>query len=55
MKILTIRKAREGLGHPEQMFTGGDEVLVVCRGEYNRPPYRREWKLSIPASHSGIH
>jgi antitoxin (DNA-binding transcriptional repressor) of toxin-antitoxin stability system len=33
MKILTIREAREGLSHPEQMFAGNDEVLVVCRGE----------------------
>lgn len=33
MKTLTIREAREGLSHPEQMFAGGDEVLVVCRGE----------------------
>jgi antitoxin (DNA-binding transcriptional repressor) of toxin-antitoxin stability system len=33
MKTLTIREAREGLSHPEQMFADGDEVLVVCRGE----------------------
>ncbi len=33
MKTLTIREAREGLSHPEQMFAGYDEVLVVCRGE----------------------
>ena len=33
MKTLTIREAREGLRHPEQMFAGDDEVLVVCRGE----------------------
>ena len=33
MKTLTIREAREGLSHPEQMFAGNDEVLVVCRGE----------------------
>jgi len=33
MKILTIREAREGLSHPEQMFADSDEVLVVCRGE----------------------
>jgi antitoxin (DNA-binding transcriptional repressor) of toxin-antitoxin stability system len=33
MKTLTIREAREGLSHPEQMFAGDDEVLVVCRGE----------------------
>ena len=33
MKTLTIREAREGLSHPEQMFAGNDEVLVVCRGK----------------------
>ncbi|MDO8787799.1 MAG: type II toxin-antitoxin system prevent-host-death family antitoxin [Sulfuritalea sp.] len=33
MKTLTIREAREGLSHPEQMFADDDEVLVVCRGE----------------------
>lgn len=33
MKTMTIREAREGLSHPEQMFTDNDEVLVVCRGE----------------------
>lgn len=33
MKILTIREAREGLSHPEQMFADNEEVLVVCRGE----------------------
>lgn len=33
MKILTIREAREGLSHPEQMFADGDEVVVVRRGE----------------------
>jgi antitoxin (DNA-binding transcriptional repressor) of toxin-antitoxin stability system len=33
MKTLTIREAREGLSHPEQMFADADEVLVVCRGE----------------------
>lgn len=33
MKTLTIREAREGLSHPEQMFADSDEVLVVCRGE----------------------
>ena len=33
MKTLTIREAREGLSHPEQMFADNDEVLVVCRGE----------------------
>jgi antitoxin (DNA-binding transcriptional repressor) of toxin-antitoxin stability system len=33
MKTLTIREAREGLSHPEQMFADGDEVLVVRHGE----------------------
>lgn len=33
MKTLSIREAREGLSHPEQMFADSDEVLVVCRGE----------------------
>lgn len=33
MKTLTIREAREGLSHPEQMFADGEEVLVVRRGE----------------------
>jgi len=33
MKTLTIREAREGLSHPEQMFANNEEVLVVCRGE----------------------
>lgn len=33
MKTLTIREAREGLSHPEQMFSEGDEVLVVRHGE----------------------
>lgn len=33
MKTLTIREAREGLSHPDQMFADSDEVLVVCRGE----------------------
>ena len=33
MKTLTIREAREGLSHPEQMFANNDEILVVCRGE----------------------
>ena len=33
MKTLTIREAREGLSHPEQMFANNDEVLVLCRGE----------------------
>lgn len=33
MKKLTIREAREGLSHPEKMFAGDEEVLVVRRGE----------------------
>ncbi len=33
MKTLTIREAREGLSHPEQMFANGDEVIVTRRGE----------------------
>jgi antitoxin (DNA-binding transcriptional repressor) of toxin-antitoxin stability system len=33
MKALTIREAREGLSHPEQMFASGDEVIVTRRGE----------------------
>lgn len=33
MKTLTIREAREGLSHPEEMFANNDEILVVCRGE----------------------
>ena len=33
MKTLTIREAREGLSHPDQMFADSDEVLVVNRGE----------------------
>jgi antitoxin (DNA-binding transcriptional repressor) of toxin-antitoxin stability system len=33
MKQLTIREAREGLSHPEQMFADTDEILVVRRGQ----------------------
>lgn len=33
MKTLTIREAREGLSHPEQMFADNEEVLVTRRGE----------------------
>ncbi|CAG0933278.1 MAG: hypothetical protein EFKGCFLK_01660 [Rhodocyclaceae bacterium] len=33
MKTITIREAREGLSHPEKMFAGDEEVLVVRRGE----------------------
>ena len=46
MKTLTIREAREGLSHPEQMFADGDEVLVVRRGEpvarILPPPHKRK-------------
>lgn len=33
MKTLTIREAREGLSHPDQMFAADDEVIVTRRGE----------------------
>ena len=33
MKTLTIREAREGLSHPEQMFADSEEVLVVLHDE----------------------
>lgn len=33
MKELTIREAREGLSHPEEMFADAEEILVVRRGE----------------------
>jgi len=33
MKTLTIREAREGLSHPEQMFADDQEVVVVRHGE----------------------
>ncbi len=33
MKTLTIREAREGLSHPDQMFADSDEVLVMKHGE----------------------
>lgn len=33
MKTLTIREAREGLSHPDQMFADADEVLVMKHGE----------------------
>ncbi|OYW37938.1 MAG: prevent-host-death protein [Hydrogenophilales bacterium 12-61-10] len=33
MKTLTIREAREGLSHPDQMFADSDEILVVKHGE----------------------
>ncbi|MBV2185105.1 MAG: type II toxin-antitoxin system Phd/YefM family antitoxin [Rhizobium sp.] len=33
MKTITIREAREGLSHPEQLFAEDDEVVVTRRGE----------------------
>jgi antitoxin (DNA-binding transcriptional repressor) of toxin-antitoxin stability system len=33
MRTITIREAREGLSHPEQLFADNDEVIVTCRGE----------------------
>ncbi len=33
MRTVTIREAREGLSHPEQLFAGTDEVIVTRRGE----------------------
>lgn len=33
MRTVTIREAREGLSHPEQLFAGNDEVIVTRRGE----------------------
>ncbi|MCK9388316.1 MAG: type II toxin-antitoxin system prevent-host-death family antitoxin [Sulfuritalea sp.] len=33
MKSITIREAREGLSHLEQMFADNDEVIVTRRGE----------------------
>lgn len=33
MKTITIREAREGLSHPEQMFADNDEVIVTRHGE----------------------
>lgn len=33
MKTITIREAREGLSHPEQLFADHDEVVVTRRGE----------------------
>jgi antitoxin (DNA-binding transcriptional repressor) of toxin-antitoxin stability system len=33
MKTITIREAREGLSHPEQLFADSDEVIVTRRGE----------------------
>ena len=33
MRTITIREAREGLSHPEQLFADDDEVIVTKRGE----------------------
>ncbi|WIM06556.1 MAG: type II toxin-antitoxin system prevent-host-death family antitoxin [Candidatus Nitricoxidivorans perseverans] len=33
MRTVTIREAREGLSHPEQLFADNDEVVVMRRGE----------------------
>ncbi|MBN8453754.1 type II toxin-antitoxin system prevent-host-death family antitoxin [Accumulibacter sp.] len=33
MRTVTIREAREGLSHLEQLFADGDEVIVTRRGE----------------------
>lgn len=33
MRTVTIREAREGLSHPEQLFAEDDEVIVTKRGE----------------------
>jgi antitoxin (DNA-binding transcriptional repressor) of toxin-antitoxin stability system len=33
MRTITIREAREGLSHPDQLFADGDEVIVTRRGE----------------------
>lgn len=33
MRTITIREAREGLSHPEQLFAADDEVIVTRRGE----------------------
>lgn len=33
MKSITIREAREGLSHLEQMFADNDEVIITRRGE----------------------
>lgn len=33
MRTITIREAREGLSHPELLFTEDDEVIVTRRGE----------------------
>ncbi len=33
MRTISIREAREGLSHPEQLFATDDEVIVTKRGE----------------------
>lgn len=33
MRTVTIREAREGLSHLDQLFAGSDEVIVTRRGE----------------------
>ena len=33
MRTITIREAREGLSHPEQLFADDDEVIVTKHGE----------------------
>lgn len=33
MRTVTIREAREGLSHPEQLFADNDEVIVTRHGE----------------------
>lgn len=32
MRTITIREAREGLSHPEQLFADDEEVIVMRRG-----------------------
>ncbi|MBI5331321.1 MAG: type II toxin-antitoxin system prevent-host-death family antitoxin [Betaproteobacteria bacterium] len=50
MKELTIREAREGLSHPEQMFADAEEILVVRRGE----PVARILPVAAKRSSVGI-
>ena len=33
MRTVTIREAREGLSHPEQLFATDNEVIVTRRGK----------------------
>lgn len=33
MRTVTIREAREGLSHPEELFADDDEVVVMRHGE----------------------